>query len=89
MPITIRHRFSRWPFPLQHFVFDLISQHSQMPRKAVKKIPLGFIGREIADQGAFRRIYPQLLQMLLVVLHPIAPMPLLPGSIHTWITHWN
>jgi hypothetical protein len=27
--------------------------------------------------------------MLLVVLHPIAPMPLLPGSIHTWRNHWD
>jgi hypothetical protein len=60
--------------PFQHRHFNLVREYGKMAAQSIKHLALGFVSREIADQGALGRFLPQLLRVCLIILDRPVPV---------------
>jgi hypothetical protein len=65
-------------FSFKHCYLNLIRKGGEMASEPVKHLALGFIGCEIADQGAFGRVFPKFFDLGQVILHGQTPLVAFP-----------
>jgi hypothetical protein len=68
-------------FSFKHCYLNLIRKGGEVASAPIKHLTLGFAGREIADQGAFGRIFPKLFDLGQVILHGQTPCRFRPSSV--------
>ncbi|MET4275782.1 MULTISPECIES: hypothetical protein [unclassified Bradyrhizobium] len=59
-----------YPVALRRFLRNLIRKDGQVGGETVNKLAFSRLTGQVADEGALRRICPQLLKLFLIVLHP-------------------
>lgn len=54
-------------------MFNLVREDREMTVEPIKQVALGLVGCEVADQGAFSRIFPEFFDLRQIVLHGRCP----------------
>jgi hypothetical protein len=66
---------------MEYFMLDLIREGAQVDMQRIEYFALRRVCGEVADQGAFGRVFAELFQIGLVILHDAHLLRSLPLSI--------